>query len=250
MTAWVNGDDRAPRPRTHEVEPVADHARRRELAIQRSDGHAVHQRHARVLLQVGTDLGAVDDDIDPEPGERVGRADAGHHQQLRRYERAGREDDLSGAGRSVCRAAVAVLDADGAPVVHQNPGRDGVTPKGQVRPSRRRSEIRPCRAVAPAAPLGRLADRHPFLREAVVVGVQSVAGLLGRPDEHLGDRLGSAWAGPRVAVRSTRGAATGRRRTSRRVRRSVARRTSPSPRIRPPPSRRSRRGGRAPTPSR
>ena len=62
---------------------------------------------ARMVLQVRPDAGKIDRDVDAMTAQLVRRADAGQHQQLRRVERAARQDHLAGR---LC-LAFAALDA-------------------------------------------------------------------------------------------------------------------------------------------
>ena len=70
-----------------------------------------------MLLQVLADVGVVDEDLDAVLAQVLGRTDAGQHQELRRAVGAGREDHLARGARG----AAGVLDADGAPVLDDDP---------------------------------------------------------------------------------------------------------------------------------
>ena len=79
------------------------------------------ERREDVVLEVPTDAGQVDGDVDAEAGELVGRADAREHQQLRRVEHAGAQDHLA-LGDDPLDGAVALdLDADAAATLDEQP---------------------------------------------------------------------------------------------------------------------------------
>ena len=66
-----------------------------------------------MVLQVGSDPGAVHQDVDTELDEMFGRTDTGEHQQLRTVDGPGRHDDLPVGveGLESTEGVVQVLDA-------------------------------------------------------------------------------------------------------------------------------------------
>ena len=61
-------------------------------------------RHLGMVDQVLADAGQIDEAVDAVVAQMVGRADPRQHQQLRRHQRAGREDDLA-VGNAPCARA-------------------------------------------------------------------------------------------------------------------------------------------------
>ena len=67
-----------------------------------------------MVLEVPTDTGEVDGDVDAEAVELVGRSDAREHQQLGRVEHAGAQDELALGDDPLDGAGPLDLDADAA----------------------------------------------------------------------------------------------------------------------------------------
>ena len=63
---------------------------------------------ARVVLQIRPDTRQIDRNVDAVAAQLVGWADSGQHQQLRRVERASRQDHLSGSPVPAARALACV----------------------------------------------------------------------------------------------------------------------------------------------
>ena len=69
-----------------------------------------------MIDEVLADAGKIDHDLDAMFRELLRRTDAGKHQELRRYQRAGRKDDVGiGVGRVFATIAVSPCHASGAP---------------------------------------------------------------------------------------------------------------------------------------
>ncbi len=72
---------------------------------------AEDQARVEMILQIGADAGHVGDHIDAMLAQQRRRTNSGKLHQLRRVERAAREDDFAGSARGVRRIALQVLDA-------------------------------------------------------------------------------------------------------------------------------------------
>src|SRR5258705_558715 len=58
-------------------------------------GGAIHHIGDRVIMKVGSDPGQIQNNVDSDLFEMVGRSDAREHQQLRRADTARRQYDLA-----------------------------------------------------------------------------------------------------------------------------------------------------------
>jgi hypothetical protein len=92
-----------------------------------------------VVDQVRAHGGHVGDHVDAAGPQVVGRPDAGQHEQLRRPDRAGGQDDLGPGARRLIPAAGPVGHAGGAAALDDQPGdervgddREVLRPGGQV----------------------------------------------------------------------------------------------------------------------
>src|SRR5215831_10681682 len=85
-----------------------------------------------MILQVGADPGAIEDDVNTVFGDVFRRSQPGQHQQLRGLNRSGRKDDFAVGAHAFGLAAVAIFDADRVPAVEQNPGRQRLGFKPQI----------------------------------------------------------------------------------------------------------------------
>jgi hypothetical protein len=133
---------------------------------------------ARVVLQVLPDLGHVGDDGDPVPAQLVGRAGTGQHEQLRRAEGAGAQDDLPPRADPGDARPVGNLDPDRRSVVDHDACGVGLVEDVQVRPADRGTDVSPAGAPAQTAVDRRLGDVHALLAVAVVVARHPPTGLL------------------------------------------------------------------------
>src|SRR6185295_2984932 len=81
-----------------------------------------NERHLRVVDQILSDAGQVGDAGDSMLPQLIGRADAGQHEELRRDERAGCDDDLAIRIDLVIHAlGVPIGDPYGATVLDLDP---------------------------------------------------------------------------------------------------------------------------------
>ena len=80
-----------------ELDGIADLVVERDRLLQPHD-----QARLIVILQIAPDLRRVGDDGNAEPAQQIGRADAGKLQDLRRLQRAGRQDDFAVRGGAEC----------------------------------------------------------------------------------------------------------------------------------------------------
>ena len=150
---------------------------------------AIDQPAEIMIAEVFADAGQVGDDRYAERAQALGRTDAGQLQELRRIERARRDDDLA-AGESLLRLAAAqIVDAAGALAVEQNAGGERLRHDAQVGASARRFEIGGRGRRAHAAAHRRLVIAGAFLRRAVEIVVAAMTGFDGGVDEGLGERM-------------------------------------------------------------
>ena len=124
-----------------------------------------------VILQVLADAAQGDSHRDSLRAELVGVADPGQHQQLRRVDRAAREDHLTLRPHDGLLAMADVLDADDTRAVEQQPGHQRLDLHGQVGARQRRAQIGDRAAAAPA-----MLDRHLHAREAVLLRAVVILG--------------------------------------------------------------------------
>jgi hypothetical protein len=138
----------------------------------------------------------------PRPADRAprgcpaaaGRAgpDARQHQQLRRLQRARAQQHFAaGLQRAACPALLQ-FDANGAAAVHQHAGHLGLGHHLQVGPLAVGREVGLRCTETFTALVRDLVGADAFLRGAVEVRVQRVAGLLRRLNEHRAEPVGAA----------------------------------------------------------
>src|SRR5687768_1851806 len=109
-----------------------------------------------MVLEVPANTGEVVTHLDPGRAQVIGGTDTGDHEQLRRVDRAGGEDDLTLCMRSHEGAGPNVLDTEGAPSLEENAHRMGAGDDGEIGAPHRRAQIRGCGARARAARLRHL----------------------------------------------------------------------------------------------
>src|SRR5437868_2479490 len=109
------------------------------------------------------------------------RTDARELQELRRIERAARQDHLALRVKGFARGT----HARGAAAVEGNAGSERVDKHAQVRPLLRRAQVAGRGAAAAAAAYGRLIVPSAFLACAIEIGVLWDAERRGRVDERL-----------------------------------------------------------------
>ena len=112
--------------------------------------HFVDQTNLQVILQVLADTCAIGDDRNPVPVQERGRPDARHLQQLRRLQRAGRENHLAQRAHLVHLAMLDVPHAGRLRAVEQHLQRLRIGFDMQVRPPAR---FRYATAVEQRSPL-------------------------------------------------------------------------------------------------
>src|SRR6185369_4741623 len=141
-------------------------------------------------------------DGDPERAQVGGVADPRQLEQLRRVERAAREDDLARPDRLRATALPLDLDADRAAALEVDPRHEGPGAHLQVRAAQDRVEVGARRADSAATPDVPIEWGEAFLPIPVAVLGQLVAGLLGRgePGPEQRARRGTALQPERPAV--------------------------------------------------
>ena len=162
---------RAHHAHRHAVEP--------HLAVERA-GLLARVGHvgAEMVLQILSDR-QIGGNIDAERTQMLRRSDARQHQNLRRVERAGSDDDLARGFGAHHRAILDVFDAGGARAGKRDARGVRVDGDGEIFPVARRLEKGVGRRRAPAVADGELAAAEAFLLLAVVIGRQRIAAGLG-----------------------------------------------------------------------
>src|SRR5579872_675490 len=126
--------------------------------------------------------------------ELVGAADAGQHENLRRIDRAGREDDLP-IGAGVKAFAVApIFHRHGAAALDDNSLSQGVRGDDKIRPPKNRAQ-ESFRGAAPlAVPDRKIIAAEAFLLLAIEIVIDGVARLPAGFDEQVEERILAARA--------------------------------------------------------
>ncbi len=133
-----------------------------------------------MVLQIFADPGQIMDHIDTVRPKLRRRSDSGELEQLRRVDRAARQDHLAPRGHQMLGAAFAIGDADRALALPQDMGGERVRFHAEIGPRHRRLEIGIGRAPAAAAMDGHVHAPKAFLLRAVDVVGQRIARLLRR----------------------------------------------------------------------
>ncbi len=168
-------------PRAPEARDLRTRRRRRPvLAV------LPHASEHHVVAQVLADAGDVAHQRDVEAGEFIAVADARQHQQLRRVDRAHRDDDLGVGVHAQARAAVAEVHADRCLVFEADPLHQGASQHRQVGTIHHRMDVGPEDGATRATHHGLVDQRAAaggFHERAVHVGKQRQAARLGRGQE-------------------------------------------------------------------
>src|SRR3954471_16077816 len=170
---------------------------------------AEHQPRVIVILQIVPDTRYVGDHCDAVLAQECRGTKPRELHQLRRVERAARENDFAGT-RLALRAALQVLDADRALAVENDARRERVRRDLEIAALARRFEITHRGRAAPPVARGELVIAEALLNSAIEIRIARIAALLGRFDESFGDRqvpeVGDAER-PALAVKLIRAAA-------------------------------------------
>ena len=148
-----------------------------------------------MVLHVLAHAGEVMANLDAVLAEVGFRPDAGQHQELRRAEGAGAEDDGLGGGCLPALAAPEVVHADDARALEPESQRLRVGHDTQVVAALGRPEVGARRAVPPAPALGGLDVAHAHLRRCVDVLAEGHARLDAGLDQDAGERMQRADVG-------------------------------------------------------
>ena len=143
-----------------------------------------------VVLEVGTDARQVGHDGDAEVLQVRRRADAGELEQLRRVDRAARQDDLAALDPLRSPTPPLDVDGDGARPLEHDAGHERPRPDGQVATAADRLQVG-LRRRDPATAVDVAIERpEAFLAIAVDVLGQLVAGFLAGLEEGREQRVG------------------------------------------------------------
>ncbi|MDR8730798.1 hypothetical protein FEQ04_05139 [Burkholderia pseudomultivorans] len=162
-----------------------------------ADADQLRRIHARVddevdmVDQVRADVRRILHDRDPVPTQLLGRTDARTHQQLRRIERACRQNHFRARAERLDAAVARHRDADRALAVEADAQHRRIGDHVQVRPVAA-VDVGPRDAAARAVPMRDLVEADAFLRRAVEVVVERVAGRMRGLDESFGERIAKA----------------------------------------------------------
>ncbi len=161
--------------------------------------HLVHRADARcaavddaptaVVLQVLADAGQIVHHVYAVLLQQRAGADAGKLQQLRRVDRAARQQHLASRTHLANGAVLAELDADRALAFGQDAMRQSADFHLQVGPVQHRLQIACRRGTAPPVAHCKLQRTDAFLLGAVEVGVVRIARLLRALDERVVQRM-------------------------------------------------------------
>ena len=144
---------------------------------------------AVVILQIGADLVIVPDDADAETVKQSGRADARQLQELRRVDRAARQDQLAAGARRHRAAVLQILDADGTLPFEQDFRRQRVRLDADIGALHRGPQEGARRRHAAPVPGVQLVDADAFLRGAVEILIHRQPGFGRRLHELFGQRM-------------------------------------------------------------
>ncbi len=155
----------------------------------------VHQRDLDVILQVAANAGQVGQDRDAVPLERLRRADARQHQQLRRIERASADDHLAPRAQLAFPPVLDEPDAHRAALLDDDPRDAHAGAHAQVAAMPGRPQVGAGRAAAPAVARGDLVEPAAGRVARVEVFVVGQPRLLAGPQPRLAERVDVADVG-------------------------------------------------------
>ena len=153
----------------------------RRVFVLHSDG--------RMILQIAADLAAVAGDLHAHLREVAAGADAGQHQHLRRVNRAACQHDLAQRPNAMRLPVAAVLHADRASLLEQEPGDVGANFQFEIGALHRRVKIGDGSALPPSAVNVDLKPGEALLHGAVVVGRFRISGRPDRVEKRVDDRI-------------------------------------------------------------
>ena len=131
----------------------------------------------------------VETGLDADLRQMAGRAYARDHQELGRVEGAAGEDHFARGARGPDAAVLEVFDATRRIALEQDAGHVPAGFQGHPTLGDRRMQIGDRRAAPPAVPDAELKSGEALLPGPVIVGRQRVAGLLGRLQENVDQRI-------------------------------------------------------------
>src|SRR5450759_1082048 len=142
-----------------------------------------------MILQIAPDLRAFGHRLYSQSIQFVRPPYPREHEQLRRCDRAGRQDHFTLRPRTMQPAAKLVLDADGASALKENPVGQTVRKDLEIGPPGRLLQISDGRAASPAAALCDLIEPHTVLDGSVEVRIAPQTALACGVAEHRAQRI-------------------------------------------------------------
>ena len=153
-----------------------------------------------MVVEVGAHPGEIGEHVDPDLTQVGLRSDAGDHQQLRRADRPGGQDDLAPGLHGDRVAAGAVLDPGAAVAAEQEAVHQRVGDQVEVGAVEDREEVGVGGALPPAVENGGTRSSRPLFETAVDVLRDRMPEFAGRIHRGHGERMG------RLGIRGIEGA--------------------------------------------
>ena len=151
---------------------------------QRDRPRAFHlQIEFEMVLQILPDAGQIMHHVDPVPRQLRPRPDARQLEQMRRFDRARRQNHLARGTDFVHPAVLLVGDANRPAPLQQHARHQRPCRHLEIGPLQSRFQIGVCRAPAPPLEHRHVQCAKPLLAEAVEIGRCGIARLLARLDE-------------------------------------------------------------------
>ena len=144
---------------------------------------AIDDARVEVILQVLADPRQIVDHYDAVLLQQLSRPDPGKLQQLRRVDRAAREQHLAPRPGSAHDPVLRIFEAYCALALEQHAVRQCADLDAQIGPPHCRPQIRHRRAAAPHVADGHLQRADPVLLGAVEIRIELMAGLLRSGDK-------------------------------------------------------------------